>query len=120
MPSREGQGTYVLRATRDSERIWESYYQRDDTGSSQTPRKSSSPCWKQQSCETKTKGQIPKASKCDDQIPEYQKEFGQRREGNESNSAGAMPMEGGPFKITRKDLDTKQRRNTDYSYYQKP
>jgi len=35
---------------------------------------------------------------------------------NEGNSAGAMAMEERPLMVSRKDLDTKERRDTNHSY----
>jgi len=48
--------------------------------------------------------------------PRQQEKLGQRKKRNEGNSVGAMPMEGRPLIVSRKDLDTKGRRDTNHSY----
>ena len=45
----------------------------------------------------------------------YQKKPGRRKEPNGRNSTGAMAMEEGPLMISRRDLDTKRRSNTNDS-----
>jgi len=46
----------------------------------------------------------------------YQEKLGRRKKRNEGNSVGAMPMEGRPLMVSRKDLDTKGRRNMNHAY----
>jgi len=48
--------------------------------------------------------------------PRHQEKLGRRKKRNEGNSVGAMPMEGRPLRVSRKDLDTKGRRDTNLSY----
>jgi len=48
--------------------------------------------------------------------PRHEEKLGQRKKGYEGNSVGAMPMEGRPLMAPRKDLDTKERRDTNHSY----
>jgi len=48
--------------------------------------------------------------------PRHQEKLGRRKKRNERNSVGAMPMEGWPLMVSRKDLDTKGRRDTNHSY----
>jgi len=46
----------------------------------------------------------------------HQEKLGRRKKRNEGNSVMAMPMEGRPLMVSRKDLDTKGRRDTNHSY----
>jgi len=51
--------------------------------------------------------------------PGYQKNPGRREERNEGNSTMAMSMEGRPLMVSRKELDTKRRRDSNSSYIRK-
>jgi len=59
-PSQEEKGTYQRQETRGSLETWESYCQRNDTGISKIPKKSSSTYYKQPNFETRTTGKYRK------------------------------------------------------------
>jgi len=55
----------------------------------------------------KDKGEIQKASNVDIEIHDIKRKLGRMKKRNEGNSVGAMPMEGRPLMVSRKDLHTK-------------
>ena len=63
MPLPEEPETDLLQATKDSQGLWASYYQKKDTGTSQTPQTSNSTYWKQQSSKTRTRERYKKLAR---------------------------------------------------------
>jgi len=68
----------------------------------------------------KDEGEIEKASKNDNEIQGIKKKPGRREDRNEGNSTRTMSIEGQPFMVSRKDMDSKRRRDTNSSYRQTP
>jgi len=64
----------------------------------------------------KDKGEIQKASDFDNEIQDIKRKLGRRKKRKEGNRVGAMPMEGRPLMVSRKDLDAQGRRDTNLSY----
>jgi len=115
MPSQGERETYPQQETRDSLEMWGSYCQRNDTGIPQKRTKSNSTYWKQRNSKPRTRRNT-EGKQCQQRDPRHQKKLGRRKKRNDGNSVGAMPMEERPLMVSRKDLDTRRRRDTNHSY----